>query len=49
MLTRNLLYTGVTRSEKVCVIVGEPEALKLALSRRDARARYTRLSGLVSS
>jgi exodeoxyribonuclease V alpha subunit len=49
MLTRNLLYTAVTRSEKVCVVVGEPQALQIALSRRDARARYTRLTELVSS
>ncbi|HEY7932803.1 MAG TPA: ATP-dependent RecD-like DNA helicase [Solirubrobacteraceae bacterium] len=49
MLTRNLLYTAVTRSEQVCVVVGEPAALELALSRRDARARYTRLSELVLS
>jgi exodeoxyribonuclease V alpha subunit len=49
MLTRNLLYTAVTRSEKVCVVVGEPQALELALSRRDARARYTRLSELVGA
>lgn len=49
MLTRNLLYTAVTRSERVCVLVGEQHALELALSRRDARARYTRLSGLIST
>ncbi len=47
MLTRNLLYTAVTRSERVCVVVGEPQALQIALSRRDARARYTRLTELV--
>jgi exodeoxyribonuclease V alpha subunit len=49
MLTRNLLYTAVTRSERVCVVVGEPQALRLALSRRDARARYTRLAELVAA
>jgi exodeoxyribonuclease V alpha subunit len=48
MLTRNLLYTAVTRSERVCVVVGEPQAMRYALSRRDARARYTRLADLVA-
>lgn len=47
MLTRNLLYTAVTRAERVCVVVGEIAALDLALARRDARRRYTRLARLV--
>ncbi|HEX4109675.1 MAG TPA: ATP-dependent RecD-like DNA helicase [Solirubrobacteraceae bacterium] len=49
MLTRNLLYTAVTRAERVCVLVGEPAALELALSRRDARRRHTRLAELVAA
>jgi len=49
MLTRNLLYTAVTRAERVCVVVGEPSALSLALGRRDSRRRHTRLVELVSS
>lgn len=49
MLTRNLLYTAVTRSERVCVLVGEPRALRYALGRTDARARYTRLADLVAA
>jgi exodeoxyribonuclease V alpha subunit len=48
MLTRNLLYTAVTRAEKVCVVVAEPGALELALGRRDTRRRYTRLAQLVA-
>lgn len=47
MLTRNLLYTAVTRAERVCVVVGEPAALHVALGRRDARRRHTRLAELV--
>jgi exodeoxyribonuclease V alpha subunit len=47
MLTRNLLYTAVTRAERVCVLVGEPAALDIALGRRDARRRHTRLAALV--
>jgi exodeoxyribonuclease V alpha subunit len=49
MLTRNLVYTAITRAERVCVVVGEPAALHAALGRRDAHARHTRLSELVSA
>jgi exodeoxyribonuclease V alpha subunit len=47
MLTRNLVYTAITRAERVCVVVGEPTALHAALGRRDAHARHTRLSQLM--
>jgi exodeoxyribonuclease V alpha subunit len=48
MLTRNLVYTAITRAERVCVVVGEPAALHVALGRRDAHARHTRLAELVA-
>jgi exodeoxyribonuclease V alpha subunit len=47
MLTRNLLYTAVTRAERVCVVVAEPGALDVALGRRDTRRRHTRLAELL--
>jgi len=47
MLTRNLLYTAVTRAEQVCVVVAQPAALRTALHRRDAGRRCTRLARLV--
>jgi len=47
MLTRNLLYTAVTRAERVCVLVVQPGALRTALGRLDTRRRYTRLARLV--
>ena len=49
MLTRNLVYTAITRAERVCVVVGERAALHVALGRRDAHARYTRLKELLSA
>jgi exodeoxyribonuclease V alpha subunit len=49
MLTRNLLYTAVTRSQTVCVVVAERGALTTALGRVDASRRNTRLVELVSS
>ena len=47
MLTRNLVYTAVTRAQDVCVVVGERAALATALRRPDARRRHTRLRELV--
>jgi exodeoxyribonuclease V alpha subunit len=42
MLSRNLLYTAVTRAQRVCVLVVDPRALGLALAdtRRDDRATH---------
>jgi exodeoxyribonuclease V alpha subunit len=48
MLTRNLVYTAVTRAQEVCVVVGEPAALAGAVRRTDARRRHTRLRELVA-
>jgi exodeoxyribonuclease V alpha subunit len=49
MLTRNLLYTAVTRSQTACVVVAEEGALPLALGRVDASRRHTRLVELLGS
>jgi exodeoxyribonuclease V alpha subunit len=48
MLTRNLLYTAVTRSQTACVVVAERGALPVALGRVDASRRNTRLVELVA-
>ncbi|MEA2191623.1 MAG: exodeoxyribonuclease alpha subunit [Solirubrobacteraceae bacterium] len=48
MLTRNLVYTAVTRAQDVCVVVGEPGALAAAVRRTDARRRHTQLRELVA-
>ena len=47
MLTRNLVYTALTRAERMAVFVGERRALDMALRRVDARRRHTRLAELV--
>ncbi|HEY8583029.1 MAG TPA: AAA family ATPase, partial [Capillimicrobium sp.] len=49
MLTRNLVYTALTRAERMCVFVGEPRTLDAALARVDARRRHTRLRELVAA
>jgi exodeoxyribonuclease V alpha subunit len=47
MLTRNLVYTGLTRAAELLVVVAEPGTIATAARRVEARARYTRLAQLV--
>jgi exodeoxyribonuclease V alpha subunit len=47
MLTRNLVYTGLTRAAELLVLVAEPGTVVTAARRVEARARYTRLGELV--
>jgi exodeoxyribonuclease V alpha subunit len=47
MLTRNLVYTGLTRAAELLVLVAEPGTVMTAARRVEARARYTRLGELV--
>ena len=44
MLSRNLVYTAVTRGKKLCVLVADPRALKLALGEVRREVRVTRLA-----
>ena len=48
LLSRNLVYTAVTRARRACVLVGQPQALHRALRRADAFRRNTRLAELLS-
>jgi exodeoxyribonuclease V alpha subunit len=48
MLSRNLLYTAITRAQRACVLVGQPEAAARAARRADAFDRHTRLSELLA-
>ncbi|MEO6420518.1 MAG: AAA family ATPase, partial [Polyangiaceae bacterium] len=43
MLSRNLLYTAVTRGKRLVVLVADPRALSLALAEDRRRERRTRL------
>jgi exodeoxyribonuclease V alpha subunit len=43
MLSRNLLYTAVTRAKRLCVLVADPKALRIALSENRREERQTRL------
>lgn len=48
MLSRNLLYTAITRAKRACVLVGQREAIARAARRADAFRRHTRLAELVA-
>lgn len=43
MLSRNLLYTAVTRGRRLCVLVADPRALRVALAETRKEERFTRL------
>jgi exodeoxyribonuclease V alpha subunit len=43
MLSRNLLYTAVTRARKLCVLVADPRAIRMALSELRKEMRNTKL------
>lgn len=43
MLQRNLLYTGITRAQKLCVLLGTTKAIAMAVKRTDANERLTLL------
>jgi exodeoxyribonuclease V alpha subunit len=44
LLSRNLLYTGLTRAKQLAVLVGPAKALRMAISRATDRQRYTALA-----
>ncbi len=44
MLSRNLLYTAVTRAKRLCVLVADPRAIRLALSEIRKEQRHTWLA-----
>ncbi len=43
MLQRNLIYTGITRARKVCVLIGQLKALSHAVRNLTVQKRNTRL------
>jgi exodeoxyribonuclease V alpha subunit len=44
MLSRNLLYTAVTRAKRLCVLVADPRALRVALDEQRKERRSTGLT-----
>lgn len=43
MLQRNLIYTGITRAKKICVLVGQAKALAYAIQNMKVLRRNTQL------
>jgi len=43
LLTRNLLYTGVTRARQLVVLVGRQEVLQMMVRNNQERSRYSQL------
>lgn len=44
MLFRNLLYTGITRAQKLVIVIGSKKAIAIAVNQMRQQLRYTRLS-----
>lgn len=43
LITRNLLYTGITRAKKLLVIVGMPKIVEFMIQNVDIKKRNTGL------
>jgi exodeoxyribonuclease V alpha subunit len=43
MLSRNLVYTGLTRAKKLAIVIGSQKAIAIAVKQNNERQRYTRL------
>ena len=48
MLQRNLIYTGITRAKKVCILIGTGKALAYAVRNQTVDKRNTRLKERLS-
>lgn len=49
MLQRNLLYTAVTRAKKLCIIIGQPKAIAMAIKNNKSVERVTFLQQFLTS
>jgi exodeoxyribonuclease V alpha subunit len=43
MLSRNLLYTGLTRAKNLAIIIGSKRAISMAVRSLNKQQRYTQL------
>ncbi|HKV00871.1 MAG TPA: ATP-binding domain-containing protein, partial [Ktedonobacteraceae bacterium] len=44
LLQRNLLYTAITRAKRLCVVIGQPRALEVAVRNNRVSLRNTGLA-----
>jgi exodeoxyribonuclease V alpha subunit len=49
LLQRNLLYTGITRAKKLCIFIGEPKAIAMAVKNNKHVARKTFLQEFLTT
>jgi exodeoxyribonuclease V alpha subunit len=49
MLQRNLIYTGITRSKEICILVGQPDMLNYAIGNTKYSVRNTYLKEFLMS
>ena len=47
MLTRNLIYTGITRAKQNVILVGDKKAISIAISNNKQAERYTQLAARI--
>lgn len=43
LLTRNLLYTGITRAKKLLIVIGSEKIIKFMIQNIDSKKRNTGL------
>ena len=43
LLSRNLLYTAITRASKLCILAGDRRAVARALANTEATSRHSKL------
>ena len=44
LLAKNLIYTAITRAKKLCIFIGQPRAIAMAISNKKTTKRITFLS-----
>jgi len=49
LLQRNLIYTALTRAKKLCIIIGQPKALAMAIKNNKSLARTTFLTQFLTT
>lgn len=49
LLKRNLIYTAITRAKKLCILIGQPKAIALAIKSNQGMKRITFLKDYLSS
>lgn len=49
LLQRNLLYTAITRAKKLCILIGDPRAIAIAINNKKDTIRKTFLTAFLTS